>query len=320
MNKIVTPAELLFDPARVEKIPVTDRATWLAMRAQDVTASDVAAVCGADPRRSALRVFAEKTGSIPPTEENEVMRRGRWMEAAVFEALAETYPHWEIRRAKVYLRDPVLRIGATPDGVAVDPARDGIGIIQCKVVSRPVFEAHWRGDNDELVAPIGYQLQTITEAKLAGASWAMLAALVVDTFTADLECVPVEIHDGAFAKVCGQVQDFWQRVATNSPPPADYALDDDTVKSLYPRDTGEMLDLTADNRGPEILETLEHVKAIIKSSETQKKALETELKEKIGEASGAYFNGWTVTHKLQERAAYEVKATSFRMLRVKRGA
>jgi predicted phage-related endonuclease len=317
MNKIVKASE--FEAGRVEQVPVTDRVSWLAMRANDVTASDVAAVCGADPRRSALRVFAEKTGTIPPTEENEVMRRGRWMEAAVFEALAETYPHWEIRRAKVYLRDPVLRIGATPDGVAVDPAREGFGIIQCKVVSRPVFEAMWRdGGDDVATAPVGYQLQTITEAKLAGASWAMLAALVVDTFTADLECVPVDIHDGAFAKVCGHVQDFWQLVAKGTPPAADYRLDDDTIKQLYPRDTGEMLDLQDDNRGPELLKQIERLKDEIKVAENLKNSFETELKEKIGEASGAYFNGWQVTHKLQERGAYEVKATSFRVLRSKR--
>jgi len=306
------------DPSRVQKIAVTDRVSWLALRVQDVTASDVAAVCGADPRRTALRVFAEKTGTIPPTEENEVMRRGRWLEAAVFEALAEEKFEWDIRRAKIYLRDPVLRIGATPDGVAIDPDRPGMGIIQCKIVARPVFEAHWRDDDDTLIAPLGYQLQTITEAKLAGASWAVLAVLVVDTFTASLEIVPVEIHDGAFSKVCEAVDAFWKGVATGTPPAPNFKLDEDTVKALYPRDTGEMIDLTGDNRMPELLEIVEKAKAEIKVFEAQKKEAETEIKAKLGDASGANCDGWVVYHKLQERAGYEVKPTSFRVLRPKR--
>ena len=30
----------------IERINITDRATWLALRSQDITASDVAIVCG----------------------------------------------------------------------------------------------------------------------------------------------------------------------------------------------------------------------------------------------------------------------------------
>src|SRR5579885_1406893 len=170
----------------VERIPITSRDEWLAMRRNDVTASDVAAVCGVDPQRTALQVYAEKIGIFAGRPDEAIMRRGRWLEPAVIEALADLRPEWETRRARVYLRDDTIRIGASPDVVAIDPERDGVGNVQCKVVARPVFLRDWchDGNGDGPVAvPLAYQLQTLTEAMLMGATWAVVAALVIDTYS-----------------------------------------------------------------------------------------------------------------------------------------
>ena len=164
----------------VERIPIESRDAWLELRRQDVTASDVAAVCGVDPRKTPLQVYAEKLGLIPQQIDNQIMRRGRWLEAAFIEALADKQSQWETRRAKIYLRDPAIRIGATPDIVAIDPEREGIGIIQCKVVSRPVFRSQWLDEGEgPITAPLSYQLQTLTESMLANVDWAVIAALIV---------------------------------------------------------------------------------------------------------------------------------------------
>ena len=122
----------------IERIPIVDRASWLAMRLQDVTASDVAAVCGADTRRSALAVYVEKTGLLPPKNDNPLMQRGRWFENAIPAALADERPKWRVLAPKLYLRDPILRLGATPDFVAEDSERPGLlGNVQGKFVARP---------------------------------------------------------------------------------------------------------------------------------------------------------------------------------------
>ena len=127
----------------VERIPIADRPSWLAMRSRDLTASDIGAVAGLDKHKSAFRVYAEKSGLIPGAADNNIMRRGRWLEAAVVEALKDERPTWKLQRAGVYLRDPELRLGATPDAVAIDPERPGIGMVQIKVVSKPAYESGW---------------------------------------------------------------------------------------------------------------------------------------------------------------------------------
>ena len=47
--------------------------------------SDVGAVLGMNPYRSPYSVWAEKTGRLPPKEDNEAMRQGRDLENYVAE-------------------------------------------------------------------------------------------------------------------------------------------------------------------------------------------------------------------------------------------
>src|SRR5262245_42477416 len=97
------------------------RDQWLQLRQQDVTASDIAPVLGLHPDRTIAKVWAEKTGLISPTPSSEFLEYRLSLEAAAIDWLQRKRPTWDIRRAGVYLRDPELRMGATPDAVATDP-------------------------------------------------------------------------------------------------------------------------------------------------------------------------------------------------------
>ena len=304
----------------VERIPITSRDEWLAMRRNDVTASDVAAVCGVDPQRTALQVYAEKIGIFAGRPDEAIMRRGRWLEPAVIEALADLRPEWETRRARVYLRDDTIRIGASPDVVAIDPERDGVGNVQCKVVARPVFLRDWchDGNGDGPVAvPLAYQLQTLTEAMLMGATWAVVAALVIDTYSADLVVEPVELHAGAWDQIRAAVSRFWADVAAGQQPRADYERDAAIIREIYPRDDGGILDLSSDNMLPPLLAERRVLKQEIAERERRVDAIDTEVKAKLGAASEATLPGWKISYRLQKRAEMIIPAKEFRTLRIR---
>jgi putative phage-type endonuclease len=76
----------------IERYKVHDRDEWLALRAHDLTASDIGAAAGVDPYKSPLALYAEKIGMLMPQADNNAMRRGRWLEAAVLSAIRETHP------------------------------------------------------------------------------------------------------------------------------------------------------------------------------------------------------------------------------------
>lgn len=308
----------------IQTISITDRASWLAGRMQDVTASDIGSICGVDPYRSPLRVFAEKTGAIQPDDESNIMRRGRWMEYAAMAALAEMRPSWDFRKASVYLRDTDLRIGATPDAAAIDPDREGFGTIQIKVVALRKFNADWRGqDEDEdhgygdIRVPLYYQLQTITEAKMMGAQWAALAALVVGEFMADLHILDVEIHDAAWERIKSEVAFFWRCVAEGRQPPVDPARDASTLYALFPRETRTApIDLSGSNDLPGLLAERAILMDSIKAAEARKSEIETIAKDRLREDGYGALPGWGLSWLEQKRSGHVVAPFQFRKLTI----
>lgn len=301
----------------IERIPITDRASWLRLRMQDLTASDIAAVAGVDPRRTPLKVFAEKTGMIPPADDSDILRRGRWLEAAVAEALRDERPTWDIRRAGVYLRDPAIRMGATPDAVAIDPERPGLGAVQFKVVARPVFEREW----EEGRAPLKFQVQTLSEAMLIEADWAVVAALVVDTYSAELVVDEVPRHPAAEERIRETVRRFWSDVDAGRQPAPVYAADGEVIATLLAEDDGTEIDLTADNLLPALLDERAELSETKKAADRRLSEIKTELLFKLGAAAAARVaDGRRITAKTVRRAAYAVEATSYRDVRVQRAA
>lgn len=295
----------------IERIPIKDRASWLQLRRVDLTASDIPAVAGIDPRRTHLSVWAEKTGLSPGSPDNVMMRRGRWLEPSVIAALREEHPTWTIKPAGVYLRDPDFRMGATPDAVAVDPKREGIGAIQCKVVAKPVFEEEWIDGR----APVRFEVQTLSEAMLLEASWAIVAALVIGTYTAELAEHEVPRHAAAEDRVRRTVREFWRGVHAGEQPQPNYAKDADTIEAITREmRAGAVVDLTGDNRIPELLARHQAIKAEQASLKDELAPIEAEIALKIGAAEEAIIPGWKVTRKIVHRDAFVSPASSYRRL------
>jgi predicted phage-related endonuclease len=310
---------------RIERHPIESREQWLALRRGDITASDVAAVCGEGMFGSPATVYAEKKGLVPAREQTEAMKRGLWGEAAVFEALASEYSEWSLRRGKVYLRDPKARLGATPDGAALISGRPGMAIVQAKVVSKSVFASKWLDNGGDphdphaaATVPLGYQLQVLTEAMLADSPSPIIAALVIDEWRWSLRVFDVPRNPAVEQKIRERVAQFWrEHLDPGIPPPLDPARDQELVRLLWPADDGSTIDLSGDNALPMIVDCLEELKATIKQSTDEKTTIETDLKARLGSHSYAIMNdGRTISYKLQHRSAYSVPAGEHRVLRI----
>lgn len=297
---------------RVDLSTPAGKAAWLALRAQDVTASDIGALAGVDRYKTPAQVWAEKQGLLA-TEESAAMRRGRWLEAANFEAVRETFPDWEVRRANVYARHPDLRMGCTPDFVAIDPERSGFGIVQAKNVAKPIFD-EWQG-----VPPLSYALQTVVEAMLTGASWGDLSVIVTSTYTADLHRFEIPLHAGAWAKACAIVQKFWTDFAAGVMPTLDYERDGGVLEALYPAGNAvdAPADLTGNNALPALCAERDALSATVREARERIDAIDNEIKGALGDHVVAYTSdGRSISHRPQHRASYVVEAKTFRRLYV----
>lgn len=298
----------------IERRTITSRAQWLEWRMSDVTASDVAALFGAHPYgRTRLSLWAEKQGLTEGMADNDALRRGRWGEAAVIEMLADERPTWRILRPRVYLRDRSIRLGATPDAEAIDPERDGLGIVQTKVIAESVYESEWSS-----APPLGHQLQTLTEMALAGAAWGVIAALVVERFAWTPVIFDLERHEGAEARIRAAVTRFWSDFEAGLMPVLDPERDAETIAAIYPRAEIKepALDLSGDNELGGMLTTRAALQRLIKDGQTQIGKLETSVKAKLGLHERAVAPGWRIAWKNQHRDGYSVPPADYRVLRI----
>ena len=300
----------------IERKTITTREAWLDWRRQDVTASNVGALFNCHPYVTPLRLYAEKSGTEFLVEDNLAMRRGRWLEPAVAKAVEEMRPEWKLEAATEYLRDPDLKIGATPDFYIKGDPR-GLGVLQAKSVAPSVYAREW---NDGKEVPLWIILQAVQEAMLAEADFVVIAALLVDAHNME-----VAIHDigprnlMAEEKIKSAVKEFWRCVDAGIEPDPDYARDADTVKALWraERDPAAEVDLSGNNRIPELLAERSILKSDIGAMNARLEEIDTEIKFEMKDAAIATgIEGWRVTYKTSQVKEYTVKAREQRVLRV----
>lgn len=314
----------------IERIPIKSREQWLALRQQDVTASAAAGLLGVSKYTTPFRLHMLKTGTIQEegaedkigddSIELSPLGRGLALEDVGADLLRRLKPDWIVKRCAEYYRDPIARIGATPDLLVNDPAR-GFGLVQQKSVASIIFDKEWKDENGDLAPPLEYFVQTIVEAHMAGAQWAALGVLVI-SYGVKFQLVPVDIHAGVWARVKREVEAFWKRVAANELPPPDFAKDGELIAELYADDDGSMADLSGNPRIIELIaqrEALKERESDGTAAAKERKALDAEIIFTLGNAErGRLPDGRIITAKTTRRAGYEVAPSSYRTVRIKR--
>lgn len=71
-------AQVVGDRSHIRKVEYRDRASWLLARHKGIGASEVAAILGMNPYRSAFAVWAEKVAPEPPADSDEETEAARW--------------------------------------------------------------------------------------------------------------------------------------------------------------------------------------------------------------------------------------------------
>jgi len=299
----------------IERRTITSRDEWLTWRKQDVTASVVGALFGVHPYTTSLRIYAEKRGVEFPDADNKTMRRGRWLEPAVATAVEEERPDWTLRAPRVYLRDPDLRLGCTPD-YFIDGDPRGLGVLQCKTVAPSVYARDWLGGSE---IPLWVTLQALTEMMLADAAFGVVAALLVDAHAMDVAILEVPRHADSELKILVAVKNFWNAVASGLEPDPNFSRDAEVIKALMPRETpGKQIDFSGHNELPTMLEVRAGAMATAKEAEALCHEIEAKIKHLMGDAEFA--NGlpdWRITYKTQKRAGYTVPPKELRVLSIK---
>jgi predicted phage-related endonuclease len=109
---------------------------------------------------------------------------------------------------------------------------------------------------------------------------------------------------------------FWWHVTEGLPPPIVPSQDGPTLRKIYAKDDGEVVDLSKHNQLPELLTERAEIMADIKSLEGAKEEIDAQVMEIMQEASVGELPGWRINWKVQRFKEQVRPARDTRVLRI----
>ena len=183
---------------------------WREYRKQGIGGSDAAAIVGLNRYSSLYTVWADKTGRLPQTEENEAMRLGRYLEPYIADRFEEETGK-KVRRNNAILKNP-----AYPYALAnID--REIIGEnagLECKSTSELNLKRFRGGEY-----PGNYYVQCVHYMAVTGTDRWYLAVLIGNKV---FKWFVVERDEDEIAALMSAEKAFWDEyVEKDIAPPVD---------------------------------------------------------------------------------------------------
>lgn len=273
----------------IEIIDPRDEQHWLSERTRDLTSTDMAALFGMSPYSTKYELWHRKfDGDHGGIADNERMKWGRRLESVIAHGVAEDRG-WTIKPLKMYVRDPLYRMGASFDFEILGDPR-GPGVLEVKNVDRLQFMRGWT--DDEAPAHIEVQLQAqLTVLEELGYTWGAIAALVGGN-------EPVIIERAFDAEVAAAMRSeataFWRSIADGTPPPPVFPDDAQAViRQHWMAEPGTLADLTHDARAAELAAAYLDAQRRETLASDEKESCKAELLQIIGDREKAICPGGT---------------------------
>lgn len=215
------------------------RAEFLQSRQKYIGGSDVSAILGISPWKTATDLWLDKIK--PPAERADetnatAKRRGSRLEPYILDMIREEHGLQIVARNERYVDDEVPYFAAEIDAETADET------VEIKTV-HPFKAKEW-GELETDHLPLHYVAQVQWGLGIRRRARCRVFALIGD----DLRPYVVERDDETIAAMRARAAEFWTRyVATQIAPPLDFGDRKtlDTLKRLYPGTDGSTIEATA---------------------------------------------------------------------------
>lgn len=271
-----------------------DRKAWLSIRQSGIGSSDAAAAVGLHPYKSQLELWMEKTGRQVSDNEpgrgellTSPLHWGQVLEPIVADHYAR-HTGYRVQRVNAILQHtehPWML--ANLDREVVGNAE--VQLLECKTAG--VFGARlWKEGVPEYV-----QLQVMHQLAVTGQQAADVAVLLGGH---QLEIHRIERDEGMIEQLIALERQFWDYVENDTPPPADGSDSaDQALRSLFPQDDGEIIDLSHDVGLSQAFVDLQRVRQTLDEAKKQEARLKHRLQQAMGEATQATFPSGSLSWK-----------------------
>ena len=258
---------------------------WLRFRQKGIGGSDAGAVCGLNRYKSAVDVWADKTGDSPiEIPDSEAMRIGRDMEDYVARRFTEATGK-KVRRKNAIFQDqehPFML--ANVDRMVVGEN----ALLECKTTS-PYNADQWKDGK----CPESYEIQCHHYMSVTGAEKVYLACLIMGR---EFVIVEIERNDALIDYLRKIETDFWNKyvLTKEMPPPDGSKAAGDAIQQMYP----SSVDMTVEIVGFEDrLNRYDEISALIDSLTRELDEIKQQIQVEMKTAEIAYIGTRKVTWK-----------------------
>lgn len=294
-------------------VAIINNDDWHAQRAQNIGASEVAALFGLSPYTTKFTLWHQKAGKLlTPDFDSERIKWGNRLESAIAQGIAEDNT-WTIRKVHRYITHPVIQgMGASLDYEIVNHP-DGAGCFEIKNISYEAWKSRWQVNEDgSIEAPIDIELQLQHQLAVTNREWGAIGFLVSGN---EARTVVRKRHEPTIQKIEAAVKEFWESIEKGEVPPVECSEDLAALTQLF---TGKQT-IKVDSEEFAALCTSHKMaladRAIAQGGIDYAEAKIVAFLDNLG-AEIALGNGFKATYKEQKRAAYMVEACKYRVLRV----
>lgn len=279
----------------IKEIEYNSKEEWLALRKKlGIGGSEAGSVIGLNPYKGAYTLWAEKTGKIPEFEGNLITEVGSYLEEFVAQLFTMETDKKVRRKNRILVNDQYPFAFADVDRLVVGEK----ALLEIKTTnSFPVMK---KIKNKEY--PEQWYCQMTHYLAVSGLEKAYLAVLIN---CRDFQIFELERDEAEIAALMGEEEAFWQKVQTNTPPPADgLESTSKTITALYPESNTENVNLYSYQT--ELARYME-LSAQIKELEQAKEEAANKVKAFLGEAGKGESDRYRVSWTSAERRSFDSK-------------
>lgn len=307
-----------FAPVKIDTSKMTHE-QWLEERRKGIGGSDIGAIMGLNPYKSALEVWHEKVkGYTKEEKENIAAELGIYLESW----LAGKFKKWfaknnngvniEPQRMPYILVHPDYPyIRCNLDFVFEDPTILETSAIECKTTNEFA-----RDDWGEDKIPDSYYLQGQQQLLITGYQRVYFPYLIGNR---RFDVLVIERNESVIENIIKTATDFWNNYVLKQIPPApDGSISAARIlDELYStEEKGKIVEFEPEGTEMKLLEKYEEFNFKKKTLEGDMDLIKQQLKAKMGKAEIAIAGRHKITWKEQVRPEHMVKESRFRMFKI----
>jgi putative phage-type endonuclease len=291
---------------------LNNRMAFLEGRKIGIGSSDVAAVLGLSPWKSALDVYLDKVEAVQEQKLSPPLEWGIRLEPVIAGAIIDS-TGWDVVKVPTVIHRDHRFLIASGDRMRVGSTFNEA--IEIKSTSRP--DGWGEPETDEI--PEHYWLQVQHQIEVLHATYGVEVCWVfVLIGHHDFRRYRVARDPAYLDIVLPALTEFWQHVENRTPPEPDWSHPNtiDAVQRLHQPKPGTVADLDAGCG--DLVTNYQHLGMAISELEKQRKEAKARLIAAMGEAEVAMLtDGRSITRKLVERAGFSVEPTTYHDFRIR---